>query len=118
MLNEETMSLANLKEGAVIEAVDVEIQRVLDNIVDPNSDPKTKRTVTLTLSFTPNLERTKMNITAQAKSNLAPDIAIDTMALVGVEGGHGVANEVVPRQMELPIDENVTHINKRKEGVQ
>lgn len=111
--NEETLSLTNMKDGAVIEAVDVEIQRVLDNIVDPNSEPDAKRTVTLTITFKPNRERSQVGIVAQARSSLAPDISIAAMALIGVEGGHGVANEVVGRQMEIPMGENVTKFERK-----
>lgn len=115
MQNKEKMSLENLKDGAVIEAVDAELQRVLDNVIDPNSDPLAKRTITLTISVKPNQERTQIGITAQAKSSLAPDIAINAIALVGKEAGAGVANEIQPRQMEFPEDGKVTDFNSARQ---
>lgn len=116
MLSNENLSLANMRGGAIIEAVDAEIQRVLNNIVDPNSTPEAKRTVTLTITFKPNRENDQCVITAQAKSNLAPDISISTAAFIGVDRGFGVAHEFLSPQLELPLNDNVTEINKQKEN--
>ena len=100
----ENFSITTLKGGAVIEALDAEIDRVLDNIVDPNTDPDKARAITLTIRFKPNKERTACVISAQAKSTLAADSAIETAAMVGRDGKRGVARELSPIQPELPVD--------------
>lgn len=41
------LNLANLQNGAVIERVDLELQKIARNIQDPNTDPQKARTLTL-----------------------------------------------------------------------
>ena len=45
------IDLSGLADGAVSERFQLELQRVLENIADPNTDPKKARTLTLTLTL-------------------------------------------------------------------
>ena len=55
MLNtsDEKLSLANLGGGAAVEKFDTELQKVLDNIADPNTVENAGREVTLKVKIKP-----------------------------------------------------------------
>lgn len=102
MQNDELIKVETLKGGAIIESVNEAIQKCLDNIIDPNSEPEGKRVVTLKIALKPTIDRATMEILTNVKADLAPDIAITTMAYVGKKDGKGFAAEVRPRQREIP----------------
>jgi hypothetical protein len=113
---EEQLTIEGIKNGAALEALNHEIQKVMDNIVDPNADPDKQRSVTLTVTFKPKKNQNILGITAQAKSTLAPDRAIETAATVGRQGNKGYAAEIPTGQAELPTEAagNVTPMPHRE----
>ena len=48
------MTMATLCSGAVQEKVDRALRAVADNILDPNTDARKKRSITLKITFVPN----------------------------------------------------------------
>ena len=46
-------SIIDMAQGAVVERIDYEMSRMIDNIIDPNTDPKKKRTLTIKIDITP-----------------------------------------------------------------
>jgi hypothetical protein len=50
---EEILTLASLGKGAVLELFDRELQRVLENISDINTNPRTKREIQIKVIFEP-----------------------------------------------------------------
>jgi len=96
------IKVETIKGGAIIEGINEAIQKVLDNIVDPNSEPDAKREVVLKLAFKPSTNRAITEISAQIKPNLAPDISIRSAAYVVKENGKGFASEVKNRQQVIP----------------
>ena len=78
MKNQESnSSILELANGAILERADYELQRIIDNIRDPNTKPDKKRTLTLTIDFMPNFERDniRLNITAKSKIEATNPIA-------------------------------------------
>ncbi|KZR58340.1 hypothetical protein [Pseudobacillus badius] len=69
-------------DGAMAERFNQEVQKVLENITDPNTDPTKVRKVTLTINFNSNDKREVVNVSVQAKSTLTPAKNIDTQLLV------------------------------------
>lgn len=67
----EKISLANLARGAAVERFEAELTRVLDNIADPNTKVKTKRTITLKVDIVPTEDRTIGATTISCSSKLA-----------------------------------------------
>ena len=104
---QENMNIANLAKGALIERADIEIQRVLDNISDLNTDWRKIRKVTLTVDFKALDEsRESVIVDLQAKSSVAPYNAVRTNLWLGKDNsGNVVAEEYVkgtmPGQVEL-----------------
>ena len=81
-------SILQMAKGAIEERVDYEVSRVVENIMDMNTDPRAKRKVQLTIEFTPNEERDFISTKVTAKSTLAATKPIST-ALTITEGRNG-----------------------------
>ena len=91
-------SILRMASGAIEEKVDYEVSRVIDNILDVNTDPKAKRKITITLVFQPDAERKHIAIAAEAKSTLAPTAAVATSMMITSDGnGEMVVAEMVPQ---------------------
>lgn len=91
-------SILRMAAGAIEEKVDYEVSRVIDNILDPNTDPKAKRKITVTLTFVPDAERKHISIQAEAKSALCPTAAVATAMVITSDGnGEMVVAEMVPQ---------------------
>ncbi|MBP3249365.1 MAG: hypothetical protein IJ170_02165 [Ruminococcus sp.] len=95
----EAKSILEMAQGAIMEQVDAEVGKIVDNILDLNTEPKKKRTLTLTVDFTPSSDRTQVAITATAKSKLLPNNAVQTTLYVGADAATGEiqAVEMVPQ---------------------
>lgn len=52
-----TKSILEMARGAILERVDYEMAKILDNILDANTKATAKRKMTLTLTFAPDDER-------------------------------------------------------------
>ena len=104
---ENTNSILEMARGAIMEQVDREVERVVNNILDPNTDPKKKRSLTLTFEFAPSADRTQVGLKAVAKSKLEPNNAIQTALSIGTMGGQVVAMEMIPQiPGQLDMDGN------------
>lgn len=65
-------SILDMAMGAIAEVTDYETNRVIANIMDPNTSPTAKRKITLTLTFEPDDYRQQVGMSVQAKTTLAP----------------------------------------------
>lgn len=98
------ISVFDLLEGGVKELAELNLQRVLDNIRDLNTDPKKTRTLTVSMKFLSNDDRDTVNVDIQVDSKLAPIKAVATTLDIGDEGGKVVACErpkYTPGQMRI-----------------
>ncbi|WP_366160604.1 replication terminator protein [Bacillus infantis] len=71
--------------GSVQERVNLELQKVLANIADPNTDPKKVRKVTLTLSLAGDDQRNLAAVKVQAKTTLAPAKEIEAKIIMDLD---------------------------------
>jgi hypothetical protein len=117
------VSLATLKGGAAIEAVDHALGEVWDNILDPNTAPRAKRSVTLKLTFSPTEDRESAGCNIEIASKLAPQAPMTAQIIVDQEDGRAVAAEFGRRNpgqhtLEGVYEEakNVTPIKKTAEA--
>ncbi|GLY09576.1 replication terminator protein [Pseudobacillus badius] len=81
------VDLNSFADGAVAERFNQELQKVLENITDPNTDPTKIRKVTMTISLNSNDKREVVSVSVQAKSTLTPAKNIDTQLLVDYDNG-------------------------------
>lgn len=91
----ETKSILEMAQGAIMEQVNQEVGKIVDNIIDP----KKKRQLSLTVDFAPSSDRSTVVITATAKSKLLPNNAVQTTLYVGADSSTGEiqAVEMVPQ---------------------
>jgi len=102
MDGQERFTLPEIGRGAAIERFDMELQRVLDNIQDPNTDPKKARSVVLKFTITPDEDRGVGKYAIDAQAKLAPLKSHPGRVFLGMDAdGHGVASEEHPTQAEM-----------------
>lgn len=77
-------NIAELQEGAVQEKIDSEIQKLMTNILDLNTDLKFKRKLEVHFTFEVTDEkRSVIGVDAQVKTKLAPPVTVGTTMLAG-----------------------------------
>ncbi len=103
-----TLSLPTLAGGAVNELFEDELKRVLENIVDPNTDAEATRSINLKLIIRPALDRDSAAVRFEANSKLAPTLGIGTAMFIGRHQGELVAVEHNPKQLQLDLDAKST----------
>lgn len=82
-MNEKRLTLATICGGAVQEKVDRALERVAQNILDPNTDPGKKRSITLKITMKPDesdIEDVEVN--ANVSYVLAPELGVQTRFFV------------------------------------
>ena len=98
----ESKSVLEMARGAIAERADYEMSRIIENIMDVNTKPDKKRTLTLTLEIFPDTERKNLRLLCTAKSKLEPTNPVSTSLYVsGDESGRYTIVELVPQQMDL-----------------
>jgi hypothetical protein len=118
------LTLDTLQGGAARERFDLELQKVLKNIADPNTRAESKRTLTMKVSFEPSERREHLEISVEVSSQLAKMRPTQSMAMLEEDGKGGfLAMEMVKGQMAgqvaiedtVPVEEpktsNVREIN-------
>lgn len=103
--NEEKTSLASLAQGAAIERFNDEMQRVLNNIVDPNT-AEGVREINLKVKIKPDESRATGEVSITCSSKLQHARGIRTRLYIGKERGAGVAFEHDPKQLQMDLDHN------------
>lgn len=96
------LDLSALGEGGLQEKVDKELEKVLDNILDPNTDSKPARKLVITLTMKADDSREVISTSMDVKSTLAPQLGVATVVLAGRKDGKIHANELkssAPGQM-------------------
>ena len=102
-------SIMSMARGAFEERVDYEMDKVIQNILDPNTKATAKRKITLTIELTPDDERRTIGVFVTAKSTLAATNPVATALYVTSDGnGELVVAEMVPQvpgQMNMAVEE-------------
>ena len=97
-MNENRDSIMRMARGAFEERVDYEMDKVIQNILDPNTKATAKRKITLTIELTPDDERRQIQVSVTAKSTLAATNPVATSLYVtGDNNGELVVAEMVPQ---------------------
>jgi len=93
MTEHRDMTLGEIGNGALEERFQVELQRVLNNIADPNTDVKAKRVITVQVTFRPGKNRDDAAIDVRCSSKLAGITSVESMVFIGRRDGKVVAVE-------------------------
>ena len=98
MAEDRRSSILQMAKGAIQERVDYEVTKVIDNILDANTEPTAKRKITLVIEMKPDENRQFISLTASAKSTLAPVVPIGTtLGIAADANGEMVIVESVPQ---------------------
>jgi hypothetical protein len=96
------LPLSCLKEGAIEELFQDALRRCLENVQDPNTSAKAKRTITIKLSFTPTGDRSAVDMDARVETKFPGPEPVKSLLVISTEKGQVVGRE--PRQEKLFVD--------------
>jgi hypothetical protein len=112
----EKLNILTMCGGAVIERLQTEIDKVLANITDPNTDPKKKRSINLKIDFKPNERRNLAGTFFEVKSTVVPAYPVETEIIIDRDNdGNPVAAELSKDaiQGQIEVDEiKIVNIGK------
>lgn len=98
-------SIVEMAMGAIQERADYEMSKIIDNIIDVNTNPTKKRQLILTITFEPDGERKVIKVSAQSKSKLEPTSPVVTALYIGADAdGEVSAVEMAP---QIPGQQNL-----------
>lgn len=105
MPSREIKSLDQVMNGAVNERFKTELEKVWQNIFDPNTNPEQKRSVTLTFTFKPNQNRDAAAMSFNVSSKVAPPVPVQQTVLMYQRDDGSVIvterTEQIPGQMDM-----------------
>ncbi len=102
----EKITLENLKGGIVEERFQYELNRVLENISDPNTDHRKPREVNIKLVFNSDEERENIAFSLVVTSKLAPVKTIGGKLALSAAGEQPGLFQETSKEIPLPIPEN------------
>jgi hypothetical protein len=79
------IDLNTFADGALAERANVELQKILENIADPNTDAKKSRKLTLTISLSADEKRDVVLTNVVAKTTLAPAKPIESKLIMDMD---------------------------------
>lgn len=71
-------SILEMSMGAILERVDYEMGKVMENILDPNTKATAKRKISVTLELIPSADRRTITVQSTAKCSLTPTDPVTT----------------------------------------
>ncbi len=92
-------SILEMSMGAIMERVDYEMGKVLENILDPNTKATAKRKIAVSLDLVPSADRRTIVVQATAKSALCATEPITTSLFITSQPSTGelVVAEMTPQ---------------------
>lgn len=79
------IDLNDFADGALSERFNLELQDIIENIMDPNTDATAKRSMRLDITFKPNPNRDVADVVIEAKKKLAPAVPVGTSIVMGAD---------------------------------
>jgi hypothetical protein len=112
------LTLDNLASGAAEERFQYEMDKVLANIADRNTDPEAKRKITLEIVFAPMGDREVIGLAVNVTSKLAGLKPVSSTAYLVERNGVPLAVARDIRQIDAfePTDPSVRPINHARQA--
>ena len=107
------LSLYNVCRGAADEIFQREVNLVIDNIIDNNTDPEQKRSITMEFDFVPMKDRSGAAVSLKVKSKLAGVEPVEGTMFLTRRSGEIVAVPYDPNQGDL-FNAEVTQQEKNR----
>lgn len=120
----DSKSILEMSQGAILERVNYEMGKVIDNILDPNTKPDAKRKLSIVVEMTPSADRQTITVKTTAKSTLVATDPVTTGLFITSQPSTGeiVVAEMVPQipgQMDLTggtqNEPNILRFDRAKE---
>ena len=98
-MNENRDSIMRMARGAFEERVDYEMDKVIQNILDPNTKATAKRKISVTLELIPSADRRTITVQSTAKCSLTPTYPVTTSLYItnAPSTGELMVAEMVPQ---------------------
>ena len=92
-------SILEMGQGSFMEIADYGMAKLLDDIMDPNTQAKSPRTLTITFKLTPNEQRTKVGVEYTPKLSFGKMLPLSTTlhAMADRETGEMCLVEATPQ---------------------
>lgn len=101
-MHNEKLTLASICGGAVQEKVDRALEKVAKNILDPNTEPAKKRTITLKITMMPDdNDREDVAVNAEVSYTLAPETGVQTQFYVNKDLHNGSVSIMEHKKGEI-----------------
>ncbi|WP_281885620.1 replication terminator protein [Paenibacillus sp. YYML68] len=101
------LSINDIAGGGLAEKLNIELRKVAENVLDPNTKASASRTVTLSIKITPNETRQMASAEINVKSSLAPSKGIPTSFVFDFDReGKAVMKELLTRDPNQLIVNN------------
>lgn len=97
----ETLDLNNICEGSLPELFERELQAVLANIADVNTDSRKKRSISIDLTFTPFKDRTGAEVELRVVSKVAGNETVSSNVFIHKTADKTYALPRDARQQEI-----------------
>jgi len=99
------VSLKTLSGGGAAEQFDEALAEVIEDILDPNTEARKARKVTLTLELRPSEDRNQVLYAVNVTKKLAGSRPIGSVMYVGHKEGEIMAMEQDIEQLNMPFNE-------------
>lgn len=116
-------ALSDLMDGSVEERFNTELDKVWENVFDPNTDPKKARTVTIKVKIIPNERRDSCDFRVNVTSSIAPYTDLTQTVMLSVSDGGTIKaterTDQVPGQLDIegheaPLPKTIEFGNMRQ----
>lgn len=102
MSKSEMVTLENIGGGAASEMFQGCLEKIIENIVNPNTKPDAVRSITLKMKVKPGKnDRSLCTVELSCDEKLAPVLPFETAMFVGMQHGVVAATEYAPQQQTL-----------------
>lgn len=92
-MHTESMTVEQIRNGAVIEMINNELQTVYNDVANPNKEAKSARKVTVDFVFNPSEDGAVGALTVRVKSTLGKQRDLGSTVYFGTDKGEGVCTE-------------------------
>lgn len=115
MVDKKYIDFSTLAKGALDEKLNAALKNVIENLLDPNTDYKTKRKITIDMKFQTDDTRELANVEVSTKVSLAPSTPVATKMLIGRDFNTG---QIVAREWDNQVAGQIeaTEIIEKTDG--
>lgn len=123
-IEQKKVPILELAQGALAEEVAFQLGKVAENILDPNTEWKKARKLTINMEFTTSEDRQIVSVTATTQAKLVPSKPVKSQITFGADSNGEICavelTKVTPGQVDIYGGEapaaNIFSINTAKQA--